>query len=74
MLALPHWDQETFPLNIACKFKIPLLIFMESPLKILVKPYNGGLDFSIDYFCQMSAKVKPEEMLCEYISERFSTF
>ena len=32
--------------------------------------YLDNPDFSIDYFLQMSAKVKPEEMLCADISAK----
>jgi N-acetyl sugar amidotransferase len=66
-----HTGVEAFPLNIACKFKIPLLIYGESVAETSGKAtYLDNPDFSIDYFLQMSAKVKPEEMLCGDISQK----
>lgn len=66
-----HTGVEAFPLNIACKFKIPLLIYGESVAENSGKAtYLDNPDFSIDYFLQMSAKVKPEEMLCADISAK----
>ena len=65
-----HTGVEAFPLNIACKFKIPLLIYGESVAETSGKAtYLDNPEFSIDYFLQMSAKVKPEEMLCTDINQ-----
>ena len=66
-----HTGVEAFPLNIACKFKIPLLIYGESVAENTGKAtYMDNPDFSVDYFLQMSAKVKPDEMLCSDISQK----
>ena len=66
-----HTGVESFPLNIACKFKIPLLIYGESIAETSGKAtYADNPDFSVDYFLQTSAKVKPEEMLCSDISQK----
>ncbi|MAR07558.1 MAG: hypothetical protein CL862_10700, partial [Cyanobium sp. NAT70] len=66
-----HTGVEAFPLNIACKFKIPLLIYGESVAENSGKAtYLDNPEFSIDYFLKMSAKVKPDEMLCADISKK----
>lgn len=65
-----HAGIGAFPLHIATKFNIPLIIWGES-----VAESSGRASykcpkhkFDRDYFTKVSAKLKPEEMLCDYLS------
>jgi len=67
-----HAGVGAFPLQIAVKFKIPLLVWGES-----LAESSGRATFECpvhkfdrDYFTKVSAKLKPEEMVCDYLSER----
>ena len=67
-----HSGMGTFPLQIAVKFNIPLLVWGE--------PLSEGsgrttyksqvIKFDQDYFTKVSAKLKPEEMVCDYLSKK----
>jgi len=67
-----HSGVGAFPLQAAVKFKIPLLIWGES---IAESSGRASYDdpvrkFDRDYFTKVSAKLKPSQMACEYLSEK----
>ena len=67
-----HAGVGAFPLQIAVKFNIPLLIWGESLAESSGRAsYNNPVrKFDREYFTKVSAKLKPEEMICEYLTER----
>lgn len=67
-----HSGVGAFPLHIACKFNIPLLVWGESIAEASGRAsyYNPVRKFDRDYFTKVSAKLKPSEMVCEYLSEK----
>lgn len=67
-----HSGVGTFPLQIACKFNIPLLIYGESIAESSGRAsyYNTVRRFDREYFTKVSAKVEPKDMICEYLSEK----
>lgn len=67
-----HSGVGAFPLQIAVRFKIPLLIWGESVAESSGRAsYNDPIHtFDRDYFLKVSAKRKPSEMVCESISSR----
>ena len=69
---LCHNGIGAFPLQIAVKFKIPLLIWGESIAESSGRAsyFNPVRKFDHEYFTKVSAKMKPEEMVCEYLSKR----
>ncbi|QQR49685.1 N-acetyl sugar amidotransferase [bacterium] len=65
-----HAGVGAFPLQVAVAYKIPLLIWGES-----ISESSGRasykckrLQFDKDYFLAVSAKRKPEEMVCDYLT------
>lgn len=68
-----HSGVGAFPIHIAMKFNIPLIIYGESVAEVTqrgdyfttVKPC-----YSKDYFTEFSAKKTPDEMVCEYITPK----
>lgn len=67
-----HAGVGAFPLQIAVKFNIPLLIWGESIAESSGRAsyYNPVRKFDREYFTKVSAKRKPSEMVCEYLSEK----
>ena len=67
-----HSGVGAFPLHIAAKFNIPLLIWGESIAEASGRAsYNCPVNkFDKDYFTKVSAKLKPEEMVTDYLSQR----
>ena len=67
-----HAGVGAFPLQIAVKFRIPLLVWGESIAETSGRAthYNPARKFDRDYFIKVSAKVYPEQMVCENISLR----
>lgn len=67
-----HSGVGAFPLQIAVRFKIPLLIWGESVAESSGRAsYNDPIHtFDRDYFLKVSAKRKPSEMVCKSISSR----
>jgi N-acetyl sugar amidotransferase len=67
-----HAGVGAFPLQIAVKFKIPLIIWGESIAEVSGRAthHNPVIKFDRDYFTKVSAKLYPEEMICENISLR----
>jgi N-acetyl sugar amidotransferase len=67
-----HAGVGSFPLQIATKFKIPLLVWGES---IAESSGRASYDcpvskFDRDYFTKVSAKLSAKEMVCDYLKER----
>ncbi len=66
-----HSGVWAFPLQVAVKFKIPLIIYGESVAENSGRAtYREPIKFSREYSLRVSAKKTPEEMVCEYISSR----
>lgn len=67
-----HAGVGAFPLQIAVKFKIPLLIWGESIAESSGRSsYEAPVQkFDKDYFTKISSKLKPDEMMCEYLSAK----
>jgi len=67
-----HAGVGAFPLQIAVKFKIPLLVWGESIAESSGRAsYEAPVHkFDRDYFTKVSAKLKPEQMLCSYLSKK----
>lgn len=67
-----HAGVGAFPLQIAARFNIPLLIWGESIAETSGRAsYKDPVHkFDRDYFTKVSAKLRPSEMVCEYLSER----
>jgi hypothetical protein len=66
-----HMGIEAFPLQVAVKWRIPLLIFGESPAEHSGRAtYLDNPEFAHDFFLQHSAKVRPDQMVCDSISSR----
>lgn len=67
-----HAGVGAFPLQIACKFDIPLLIYGESIAEASGRAsyYEPVRKYDREYFTKVSAKVLPKDMVCDYLSER----
>jgi N-acetyl sugar amidotransferase len=67
-----HSGVGAFPLQIAAKYRIPLLIWGESIAETSGRAThrNPVRKFDRDYFTKVSAKRYPEEMVCESITLR----
>ncbi len=67
-----HAGVGAFPLQIAVKFKIPLLVWGES-----IAESSGRASYEMpvhkfdrNYFTKVSAKLKPDQMVCPYLSKK----
>ena len=67
-----HSGVGSFPLQVAVRFNIPLLIWGESIAETSGRAsYKDPVhEFDRDYFTKVSAKKTPSEMVCNYLSER----
>lgn len=67
-----HAGIGAFTLQIACKFEIPLLIFGESIAESSGRAsyFEPVRKYDREYFTKVSAKLLPEDMVCDYISMR----
>lgn len=67
-----HAGVGAFPLQIAVKYKIPLLIWGESIAEMSGRAthYDPVTKFDRDYFTKVSAKIYPEKMVCHDIELR----
>lgn len=67
-----HAGVGAFPLQIAVKFNIPLLVWGESLAETSGRTshFSSQCIFDRDYFTRVSAKMKPEEILCDYLTRR----
>lgn len=67
-----HAGVGAFPLQVASKFKIPLLIWGESIAEASGKAsYDCPVrKFDRDYFTKVSAKLTADEMVCDYLTKK----
>ena len=66
-----HAGVGAFPLHIALKFNIPLLIWGESVAETAARAtYYEPVEYDVDYFLRISTKVHPEGMVDKDISKR----
>jgi N-acetyl sugar amidotransferase len=67
-----HAGVGAFALQVAVKYRIPLLIWGESIAETSGRAthYEPVIRFDRDYFTRVSAKVYPEGMVCEAIAKR----
>lgn len=67
-----HAGIGAFTLQIACKFEIPLLIFGESLAEASGRAsyFDPVRKYDREYFTKVSAKLLPEDMVCDYITMR----
>lgn len=67
-----HAGVGAFPLQVAVKWGIPLLIWGESIAEMSARAthYNKGTRYDRDYFTKVSAKVEADAMVSEYIQAR----
>lgn len=66
-----HAGVGSFPLQVAVKFNIPLIIWGEPPAEGLGRTtYDKPVEFDRDYFIKASAKVYPDEMVDKKISSK----
>lgn len=67
-----HAGVGAFPLHIACKFDIPLLVYGESIAEDSGRAsyFEPVRKFDREYFTKVSAKVEPKDMVCEYLSQK----
>jgi len=67
-----HSGVGAYPLHVACKFNIPLLIWGESIAETSGRAsyVNPVHKFDREYFTKVSAKLRPDEMVCSDLSER----
>lgn len=67
-----HAGVGAFPLQVAVKFNIPLLIWGESIAESSGRAsYHSPVHkFDRDYFTRVSAKLRPDEMVCDFLLER----
>ncbi len=67
-----HAGVGAFPLQVAVRYRIPLLVWGESIAETSGRAshYNPMIRFDRDYFTRVSAKVYPEGMVCDGITLR----
>lgn len=67
-----HAGVGAFPLQAAVRFKIPLLVWGESIAESSGRAsyQNPVHKFDRDYFTKVSAKLRPDQMVCDTLSER----
>lgn len=67
-----HAGVGAFPLQIACKFDIPLLVYGESIAESSGRAsyFHPVRKFDREYFTKVSAKVEPKDMVCEYLTQK----
>lgn len=67
-----HAGVGSFPLQIAVKYNIPVLIWGESLAESSGRAshFSAKCKFDRDYFTRVSAKLKPQDMVCEHLSKR----
>lgn len=67
-----HAGIGAFPLHIACKFDIPLLVFGESMAEASGRAsyFDPVRKYDREYFTKVSAKVEPKDMICDYLTQK----
>ncbi|MFC1964859.1 N-acetyl sugar amidotransferase [Chloroflexota bacterium] len=66
-----HSGCGAFPLQIAVKFNIPLIVYGESSAETTGRAtFSKPIRYDRDYFDKMSAKKTASQMVCDYLSEK----
>ena len=66
-----HSGCGAFPLQVAVKFKIPLIVYGESVAESQGRAsYYEPMKYDREYFTKVSAKKRPDEMLCDYLTAK----
>jgi len=66
-----HAGVGAFPLHIATKFKIPLVVYGEPPAEGHgMSSYSNPMVVRREYFYDVSAKFYPSDMVCDYITQK----
>ena len=66
-----HSGCGAFPLQIAVKFNIPLLVYGEPPNEGYgLGSYYKPVLYDREYFTKVSAKKTPDQMVCDFVSEK----
>ncbi len=66
-----HSGCGAFPLQVAVKFKIPLIVYGESVAESQGRAsYYEPIKFDREYFTKVSAKKTPNQMVCDYITPK----
>jgi N-acetyl sugar amidotransferase len=66
-----HSGCGAFPLHIAVKFNVPLLVYGEPPNEGYgLGSYLETVKYNRHFFTEVSAKKTPDQMVCNYISEK----
>jgi N-acetyl sugar amidotransferase len=64
-----HSGCGAFPLQVAARFGIPLLVYGESAAEGQGRAsYNQPIKYDREYFTKISAKKYPDQMICDYIT------
>ncbi len=66
-----HMGVDAFPMQMAVRFNIPLLVYGESIAEHSGKAtYLDNPEYTVDYFLKYSAKAQPKVMMCNGIGEK----
>ncbi len=67
-----HMGVGSFPLQVAVKFKIPLMIWGESIAEGTGRAtyFNPVMEFNRDYFVKQSARLYPDQMVSDTVSKK----
>lgn len=66
-----HAGVGAFPLQVAVNFNIPLIVYGESMAEGTGRAtYLKPVKYDRDYFTRFSARRTPDEMVCDYLSEK----
>ena len=66
-----HAGVGAFPLHIATKFKIPLVVYGEPPAEGHgMSSYSNPMVVRREYFYDVSARFYPDDMVCDYITKK----
>ena len=66
-----HSGCGAFPLQVAVKFNIPLLVYGEPPNEGYgLGSYYKPVLYDREYFTKVSAKKTPDQMVCDFLSEK----
>lgn len=66
-----HSGCGAFPLQVAVKFKIPLIVYGESVAESQGRAsYYDPIKYDREYFTKISAKKTPDQMICDYITPK----
>ena len=66
-----HAGVGAFPLQVAVNFNIPLIVYGESMAEGTGRAtYLKPVKYDRDYFTRFSARLTPQQMVCEYLTEK----